>query len=44
MMNAGIFKVPAFHEIASAAEFTITTRAAEEPDPHPLTDSQTLLV
>src|SRR5215467_272968 len=42
MMNAGIFLVPAVHEIAAAAEFAITTRAAKESDPHPLTDSPAL--
>src|SRR5262249_41700745 len=42
MMNAGIFLVPAVHEIAVAAEVAITTRAAKKPDPHPLTDSPAL--
>src|SRR5215467_4468205 len=42
MMNAGIFLVPAVHQIAAAAEFAITTRAAKESDPHPLTDSPAL--
>jgi hypothetical protein len=42
MMNAGIFLVPAVHEIAAAAEFAITTRAAKKPDPHPLIDSPAL--
>ena len=42
MMNAGIFLVPAVHEIAAAAEFAITTRPAKKPDPHPLTDSPAL--
>jgi hypothetical protein len=42
MINAGIFLVPAVHEIAAAAEFAITTRAAKKPDPHPLTDSPAL--
>jgi hypothetical protein len=42
MMNAGIFLVPAVHEIAAAAEFAIATGAAKKPDPHPLTDSPAL--
>src|SRR5215475_10423314 len=36
MMNAGIFLVPAVHEIAIAAELAIAARAAEEPDAHSL--------
>src|SRR5262249_6140928 len=36
MMNAGIFLVPAVHEIAIAAELAIAARAPEEPDAHPL--------
>src|SRR5262249_21630262 len=36
MMNAGIFLVPAVHEIAIAAELAIAARAAEEPDTHAL--------
>src|SRR5215471_15453927 len=38
MMNAGIFLVPAAHEIAFAAELAIATRAGEKPDTHALTD------
>src|SRR5499433_3910351 len=38
MMNAGIFLVPAVHEIAVAAELAIAARAAEKPDTHALTD------
>jgi hypothetical protein len=37
MMNAGIFLVPAVHEIAAATEFAITARAAKKPDPDALT-------
>src|SRR5262245_62907751 len=36
MMNAGIFLVPAVHEIAPAAEFAIAARAPEEPNAHAL--------
>ena len=42
MMNAGIFLVPAVHEIAIAAELAIAARAAEKPDPHALTDRPAL--
>src|SRR6516164_5044025 len=42
MMNAGIFLVPAVHQIALAAELAITTRAAKKPDPHALTDRPAL--
>src|SRR5262249_9761768 len=38
MMNAGIFLVPAVHEIGVAAELAIAARAAEKPDPYALTD------
>jgi len=41
-MNAGIFLVPAVHEIAVPAELAIATRAAKEPDPHTLTDRPAL--
>src|SRR5262249_36233423 len=37
MMNAGIFLVPAVHEIATAAELAIAARAAQKPDAHALT-------
>ena len=42
MMNAGIFLVPAVHEIAIAAELAIPTRATQKPDTHPLTDRPAL--
>src|SRR5215831_20114242 len=42
MMNAGIFLVPAVHEIAFAAELAIAARAAEKPDPNALTDRPAL--
>src|SRR6516225_4232368 len=42
MMNAGIFLVPAAHEIAFAAELAIAARAAEKPDTHALTDRPAL--
>src|SRR5439155_16426099 len=42
MMNAGIFLVPAVHEIAISAEFAIATKAAEKPDTHALTDRPSL--
>ena len=42
MINAGIFLVPAIHEIAAAAELAITTRAAKKPYTHPLTDRPAL--
>src|SRR6516162_6644802 len=38
IMNAGIFLVPAVHEIAAATELAIAARAAEKPDPNALTD------
>jgi hypothetical protein len=41
-MNAGIFLVPAVHEIAIAAELAIAARAAEKPDTHALTDRPAL--
>ena len=37
MMNAGIFLVPAVHEIAVAAEVAITAGAAKKPDSNALT-------
>src|SRR5262249_50410465 len=42
MMNAGIFLVPAVHEIAIAAELAIAARAAEKPDAHALTERPAL--
>jgi len=42
MMDAGIFLVPAIHEIAITAEFAIAAVAAEKPDTNPLTDCPTL--
>src|SRR5882762_1062887 len=42
MMNAGIFLVPAVHEIAVAAELAIAARPAEKPDTHALTDHPAL--
>ena len=42
MMNAGIFLVPAVHEIAVAAELAIAAGAAEKPDTHALTDRPAL--
>src|SRR6516164_884039 len=42
LMNAGIFLVPAVHEIAVAAELAIAARPAEKPDPHALTDRPAL--
>ena len=41
-MNAGIFLVPAVHEIAVAAELAIAARPAEKPDTHALTDHPAL--
>jgi hypothetical protein len=37
MMNAGIFLVPAVHEVAVATEVAITAGAAKKPDSHALT-------
>ena len=37
MMNAGVFLVPAIHEIAVAAELAIATEAGEKPNAHALT-------
>src|SRR5262249_13897196 len=42
MMNAGVFLVPAVHEIAVAAELAIATRAVKKPNPHALTDRPAL--
>jgi hypothetical protein len=42
MMNAGIFLVPAVHEVAAAAEFAIAAVTAEKPDANPLTNCPTL--
>src|SRR5262249_50958850 len=42
MMNAGIFLVPAVHEIAIAAELAIAARAAETTAGHALTDRRAL--
>jgi hypothetical protein len=42
MMNAGIFLVPAAHEIAIAAVLAIATRTSEKPDSHALTDGPAL--
>src|SRR5580704_665379 len=42
MMNAGIFLVPAVDQIAIAAKFAISTRAAEKPHPNALTDRPAL--
>jgi hypothetical protein len=42
MLNAGIFLVPAVHEIAIAAELAIAARPAEKSDTHALTDNPAL--
>src|SRR6516165_5808389 len=42
MMNAGIFLVPAVHEIAATAELAIAARAAEKSNPDALTDRPAL--
>ena len=41
-MNAGIFLVPAVHEIAISAEFAIAAKASEKPDTHALTNRPAL--
>jgi hypothetical protein len=41
-MNAGIFLVPAVHEIAAAAEFAITAGTAKKPDSRALTHGPAL--
>jgi hypothetical protein len=41
-MNAGILLVPAVHEIATAAELAIATRAAKKSDTHALTNRPAL--
>jgi hypothetical protein len=42
MMNAGIFLVPAVHEIAISTKLAISTGATEKPHPNALTDFPTL--
>src|ERR1700745_4148723 len=42
MMNAGVFLVPAVHEVAAAAELAVAAVAAEKSDTHALTDRPTL--
>src|SRR6516165_6485384 len=42
MMNAGIFLVPAVHEIAISKKLAISAGAAEKPHPDALTDFPTL--
>jgi hypothetical protein len=41
-MNAGVFLVPAVHEIAIAAELAIAARAAQKADTHTLTERPAL--
>ena len=42
MMNAGVFLVPAVHEVAVAAELAVAAGATEKPDTHALTDRPAL--
>ena len=42
MMNAGLFLIPAVHEVAAATELTIAAEAGEKPDTNPLTRCPTL--
>jgi hypothetical protein len=41
-MNAGVFLVPAVHEVAVATELAIAARATEKPDPYALADRPAL--
>src|SRR5580704_12357651 len=41
-MNAGIFLVPAVHEIAISTKLAISASAAEKPHPHALADGPAL--
>jgi hypothetical protein len=42
MVDAGLFLIPAVHEVAAAAEPTIAAEAAEKPDTDPLPHCPTL--